>query len=70
MISLFYKQAKTPKSQALFDQSYPFILSWSYYYLPDKNLLQQKLSEWTQEFENTQAIRETVNRGSDEVNHV
>ena len=29
-------------------------------YLPDKSLLQQKLSEWTQEFEDAQAILETV----------
>ena len=37
-------------------------------YLPDKSLLQQKLAEWTQEFEDAQAIREVVDRGGiDEV---
>ena len=32
-------------------------------YLPEKSLLQQKLSEWTQEFENAQAILKAANGG-------
>ena len=37
-------------------------------YLPDKNLLQQKMSEWAQEFEDAKAISEAAKEGSgDEV---
>jgi len=35
-------------------------------YIPDKNLLQSKLAQWIEEFEEMQTIHEIAEEGSDE----
>jgi len=52
-------QLTLPESANIYASEYSF-------YLPDKALLQQKLSEWVEEFEETKELHDLSNGGNDE----